>query len=335
MDQVSLAPAPASPVDGHGQPALGAYLGHVANVAWDALRGPSARGWLYRRLHHKRWHYCSIANERVMFAAAVIDVGLLSSAFFYVFDRARGELLVDRSLTSRPGRATFSPSPGEGANTRFRDRTTEIVLRRGPGSTSWQIQVDDGPLLLDATLDARGAPPTLCAIARIGDGGVANCTHKTVGLPASGRLRVGETTFDLAGGWGALDHTSGLLARDTRWRWASGNGPRARFNLVDGFNGPIENVLWLGDRVVPIGQVTFTYERARTTAPWHIVSSDGRLELELTPEGERRQDVNLVLARSWYVQPFGPFRGVFREEGQAPVDLAGVVGVTEDHQALW
>ncbi len=141
--------------------------------------------------------------------------------------------------------------------------------------------------------------------------------------------------YELDGHTGALDHTSGLLARETRWHWASAAGPRLGFNFVEGFNGPVENVVWLDGRIHPVGPVAFEFDRARTNLPWRIRSPDGAVDLTFTPEAERRQNKNLVLAVSRYVQPIGTFRGTLRLPGTAEVKVDDLAGVTEDHLARW
>ena len=60
----------------------------------------------------------------------------------------------------------------------------------------------------------------------------------------------------------------------------------------------------------------------------------GRVDLEFVPEGERREDKNLLVAVSRYVQPIGAFRGRV-QVGDRTVAVVDVPGVTEDHEARW
>jgi len=325
--------APHSPVDRDGRPALGAYRGYAERVSWHALARDLRRGGLWRKLHTKTWHYASIVNDACVLALAIIDVGIAASAFAYVFDRRAGRLLTNVSFTGLPGTARFTERAGPGAASRFKGRGARFAIEHRAGN--WHIEGQTrGGFELVARLDPATAPAPLCAIASIA-GGVANCTHKTVGLAASGSVAVGGVRFDLAGGTGALDHTHGLLARDTRWRWASATRPGLSLNLVEDFNGPVENVVWIGDELLPVGPVSFAYDPSATSRPWGIRSSNGVLDLEFTPIGERREDKNLLVAKSWYVQPIGTFRGVIRIPERPPLDVNDLVGVTEDHVARW
>ncbi|MBI5482544.1 MAG: DUF2804 domain-containing protein [Deltaproteobacteria bacterium] len=330
-----LPPAPASPVDSQGRPAVGAYQGYIDRVSWEGLRGPSARNALYRRFHRKTWHFVSLGGEQCMVAFAIVDVGYASSAFAYVFDRRARRLLGDLTFTGLPGTARVADTAGPGACSRYQGAQASFLVERQRGSATWTIRAR-GPagLVVDATVDASAEPPALCAVAEIA-GGVANCTHKTVCLPVCGSAGAFDVRFDLAGSFAAFDHTCGLLARDTRWRWAAASSAAVGFNLVEGFNGEVENGVWLDGRLLKVGAAEFRYDPKATMAPWRIRTVDGVIDLEFTPEGERREDKNLLVAVSRYVQPIGTFRGTIKPPGEPAREIAGLLGVTEDHVAKW
>ena len=46
-----------------GAPAHGRYTGSIPAIDWSALK--PRPGWLWRRLHHKRWHYVGLGNDAV------------------------------------------------------------------------------------------------------------------------------------------------------------------------------------------------------------------------------------------------------------------------------
>jgi hypothetical protein len=323
--------APASVVDESGRPRVGTYAGWVPGVSWDATASR-----VKRTLQQKTWHYVGISGPQVLAAFAIVDVGWAASAFAYVFDRGKRELAADLSFTGLPGRsAQVADRAGEGAVSTWRGGGAELSLSWPAGSPGWVVKANARGMHVEATLAQAGAPPTMCAIAKI-DGGTGNCTHKTVGLAATGVVEAGGRRWELSGATGMLDHTRGILARDTRWRWAMASRPGLSFNLVEGFNGPVENVAWIGDTIVPLGAAHFGFDAKDPMRPWHITCDGGLLDLEFLPEGRRAEDKNLYVAVSRYVQPIGTFRGVIRPGGGAPpIDVANLVGVTEDHVARW
>ncbi len=105
-------------------------------------------------------------------------------------------------------------------------------------------------------------------------------------------------------------------------------------NLSDGFMGISENVVWADGELYPVGAARFEFDADDPERPWQVKTTDGAVDLTFTPEGFRRQDKNLGLALSRYVQPFGVFRGTLRLGGVAR-QVTDLPGVTEDHVARW
>lgn len=320
----TLAQAPPSPVDAGGRIAFGTYQGRVERIDW----APVAPGPAWRLRRWKRWHYVSIAGPEVVLAVAVVDLGWAGTGFCYLFDRTRRRLLADVEVVGPPGRAaSVSPVPGGPVPTRFGSRRLHVHLA-ADGLGGWRLEARCPALTVDATL-RESAAPTLCAVAPV-PGGVADCTHKTPALTVEGIAGAGGARFDLSGCHGALDHTSGLLARATRWRWASGTDGRLALNLTEDFTAPHENALWVEGSLRRLGPVRFAFDAASPESPWHITADDGSVDLEFVPEGRREKRTRLVVAESSYVQPVGSFRGT---AGGVAVDM--LPGVTEDHVARW
>ncbi len=321
---MTLPTAPAVPVDSGGTIAFGSYAGRVRHVDW----APAARrrGWRFRSW--KRWHYVSIAGPEIVLAVAVVDLGWSGSAFAYLFDRTGRRLLADVSVVGLPGRAaSVAPVPGGTTSTGFRSRRLYVRLVAYDAG-QWRLEARSPAMTVDATLQETPAGPTLCALAPV-PGGVADCTHKTPALRVVGVAGAGGAVFDLQGCTGALDHTSGLLAHDTRWRWASATDGKLALNLTEGFTAPYENALWAHGELHLLGPVRFSFDPAGN-GPWRITGEQGAVDLEFHPEGQRRKRVNLVVAESSYLQPIGTFRGTVA--GRA---IDALVGVTEDHVARW
>lgn len=316
-----------------GQPAHGRYAGTIARIDWTTLA--PRPGWLWRRLHHKRWHYVGLGHDEVFVGVAIVDVGWVSSAFAYAFDRRRGRLLADWTQDGLPHlQARVSDEPLHSAHAWFRGPGARLSLRHA-GDDALQLDVDVPGLQLSASLDLGGMPPPLLAIGPI-DGGRAHATQKTTALPVRGHVQAGGHTFGLDGAWAAVDASNGLLARDTAWRWASAHAPGLGFNLQQGYFGHQENVLWLDGQPIALGAAQFEFDAARPLAPWRVRTVDGLLDLVFTPEGARAADKNFGIAASRYVQPIGTFSGTARaHETATPRQVRNLLGVTEDHHSRW
>ncbi len=180
-----------------------------------------------------------------------------------------------------------------------------------------------------------GSSPLLLATGPIAKGSV-HATQKSSGMPVTGAVRTWRGDYDLAGGVASFDYSNGLLARETQWRWASAHTLDMGFNLQAGYFGACENALWLDGQVHALGPAHFLYDKDDPMERWHIFTEDDQLDLYFTPEGARREDKNLVVAASRYIQPIGTFSGWFRSGPDEPKRMVTqLAGVTEDHASRW
>lgn len=326
-----LAPAPASVVV-DGAAAHGRYVGRIARIDWSTLA--SHRSALWRRLHHKRWHYVGLGDAHCFIGVAIVDVGWTCTAFAYLFDRQRRTLLADWRQDGLPGlQAAVSDAPLAGAHSWFRGVAARLSLRYEGDQLT--LRVATRALRLEAALDLAAMAPPLLAIGPIA-GGLAHATQKTTALPVRGWAEAGGQRFVLDEAWAAVDASNGLLARETAWRWASAHRPDVGFNLQDGYFGSQENMLWLDGQPIALGAARFEFDAAQPLRPWRVGCDDGLLDLVFTPEGARAEDRNLGVAASHYVQPIGTFAGTVRaHRGASARQVDGLLGVTEDHRSRW
>ncbi|AUH53327.1 DUF2804 domain-containing protein [Chromobacterium sp. ATCC 53434] len=326
----SLPPAPSRLTTAAGAAAFGAYQGIVPEADWRALAlTPLQR--LTRRLHHKRWQYIAIAAADFLIGAAVVDVGWNGTAFAYLFDRRTGRVAAAASANGVPG---LGVAVAEQAFGDARFRFGGVDLRFARGGDALRLTLASRELQLDATVDLAAMPPVLAAIAPANY--LAHSTHKSGGLPVEGEARCATGRFDLAGAVASLDHSNGLLARQTRWLWASAHDRGLGFNLQQGYMGDAENAVWLDGRLFAVGAAAFDYDADDPLAPWRIRSADGLVDLTFSPEGARREDKNLIIAASRYVQPIGRFDGALTDPASGRSHrVTALAGVAEDHLSRW
>src|SRR5450830_759450 len=140
-----LPAAPDGVIGPDGQPRFGRYAGQVGAIDWSALARPYARGRIWRRFHHKRWHYVALSTEQIFCAVAIVDLGWTSTAFAYAFDRIDGDMLANFSqdgIPGLPGRST-SVAPHAGGASRFERRGCRIAIEGdGAGNTTLTLQSD-------------------------------------------------------------------------------------------------------------------------------------------------------------------------------------------------
>ena len=329
---MSLPAAPPHLPGPDGEPLFGRYAGQTGAIDWSRLAAPFARGPLWRRLHHKRWHYVALCTERVFCAVAIVDLGWAGTAFAYAFDRDDGDMLANFSQDGLPGRAARLADHA-GGSSRFEAGNTRIALDSdGAGRHELSLRCDF--LEIDAAF-GPGASPLLLASGPVARGS-AHATQKSSGMPLTGEVRTWREEYDLAGGVASFDYSNGLLARQTAWRWASAHTLEMGFNLQAGYFGGHENALWLDGEVHALAPAHFLYDSSDPLSQWHIFTEDDLLELHFTPEGARRDNKKTLLAASRYLQPVGTFSGWVRSAPDQPKRIVTrMMGVTEDHASRW
>lgn len=324
---MSLPAAPRRVVGADGLPQLGRFAGLAEQIDWSALAAPYRRSRWWRRFHHKRWHYVALATGDIFCGIAIVDLGWTNTAFAYVFDRAQRKVIAALSQDGIPGlTATLADHAGQPSCFRFAGKSIQIT-------PDGHVRVKAKGFDIDAHYSATA--PILLAVG-VPLGGSVHATQKTGAMALGGAVQVGARRIALDGGVASLDYSNGLLARDTDWRWASAHSMALGFNLQAGYFGANENALWLDGQLIALGAARFDYDSADPLAPWHVSTDEGLLDLRFVPEGARREDKNLIVAASRYVQPIGTFSGTVRASGSAPAcRVDGLVGVTEDHASRW
>lgn len=328
--------APDTVVDANGQPLSGTFRGVPGDASLGRLSTVSR--WT-RAMCQKRWIYIGLFSPDLVVGGCVVDLTYLANGFAFAFHCKEGELLDHHHLGPRvrqvvpdspvTGTAHFSlpgakieicsdARPGAGW------RRLKVEMGRGPQRLQMQLEVED---------DSTRVEP-LCAITPLPNGRMSY-TLKSVGLPVRGTVTTGQRTVELTDALAAVDYTHCIPEHHTSWHWvcAAGRTTSGRLlglNLVDGWNTPrpAENAAWVDGKLVALGPVEFSVEETC----WRVVGHE--VDLRFFPLGERRQDVDLKLIASRYVQPFGRFEGELRC-GDETLQFQELWGVTEDHEAAW
>lgn len=323
-----LPPAPERIVGADGTPALGRHAGILRGCDWERLAPPHAHGALWRRLHHKRWHYAALSCERMFCAVAIVDLGWMSTCFAWAFEREDGDMLANFSQDGWPGRRSATLAPDARGSSAFSRRGVAIDL--GPAG----LTLRSPWLEIDASFGAAPAPALVaCGLVA---GGAVHATQKSPGLALEGEVRTWRGEYPLDGGTASIDYANGLLARQSAWRRASGHDAELGFNLQAGNLGGNENALWLDGGLFPLAPARFLHDAGDPLEPWRVFTEDDCLDLVFTPLGARREERNRRLAASRYVQPFGTFSGWVRSAPDAPKRMVTrLAGVTEQCLARW
>jgi hypothetical protein len=314
---------PPSPVADDG-PAFGTYAGRFE----DSNLGLADRGvgWLGRLIAEKRWQWFAAFDDAVAVGGAVVDTGLVGTAFLWVVDRETGALLADADLVMPSPLVTVATRPASGVVARVDLPRRRLRITRTDEAVAVDARFAGVDVALAASTRDRTAVSAVCPVPGR-DRGV-NVTQKDTCIPFDGHVAADRRhAFD---GVGALDYSHGLLARETTWRWAIGScrtaaGLPVGFNLVSGFNDGLENAVWVDGDPEAVG--TATVEADGDVR--HVRTDCGTVDATLSVEAVREEDLDVGVIASQYVQPLGAWSGTVaghRIEG---------VGVAERHRARW
>jgi len=320
-----LAPSPARFLDAAtGAPAFGAYTGPLPRIELPSL------GLRDRIARRKKWFWFAVTTDEIWLSFAIVRTGYAASAFAFAFDLREKRMLVDRTVLGPTLAAKIADGPHEegGPIARFKVGRSKIVVIR---ERELRIAASLDGLSLAASIDEASAPPSVTAIAKLAGGdGLLNATEKVALARVRGEAKVaGRAVYDLAKGFAGWDYTHGLMPRHTRWNWAFGlghakDGMPFGFNVVEGFVGEAECAMFRDGKVVPIAEPHFGIGEDT----WRL-EGDG-IDLTFDVGAVHRQDTNLVVVKSRFVQPVGTFRGTI-----AGVEVEGLPGVVEDQDVVW
>jgi hypothetical protein len=289
-------------------PAYRGTYGVIRPATFDRVPLPPVRmpRWLWSR-PLKRWRYVGVYGPELMLCVGSARVGPGRQSFWAVWDRAT------RRLHERTRRS------GGG-------------VRLGMDRPGRVLVVDDG-VEIDLALEEVDGVETICPVD--GRPGAYAWTRKQGGVRAHGTVAVNGVVRELDA-LAIVDDSAGYHARRTAWRWCAGigradDGRSLAWNLVEGINDPphdSERTVWIAGVPAEVGPARFAQDLSAVT------TEDG-VDLRFAAEAVRERRENLLLVRSEYRQPFGPFTGSLPGPRGERLQLAEGWGVMEQHRALW
>lgn len=260
----------------------------------------------------KRWRYVAAFGPELMLCAGDARIGPLRQRWWALAEP--GTPVVERRSPISSGLSLTRTSDRAGSS----DAGTTVIRGRSRRA-SFALEVDE-----------RHASGTVEVVSPAGrDAWI--WTRKRAGLPASAtvELRGRRRELELEA---VVDDSAGYHERHTVWSWSTGvgraeSGERVAWNLVSGIHdsgSASERAVWVEGAPTETGPALFADDLAR------VETSDGGA-LDFTPWSTRVHDLNLLLVRSAYRQPFGTFSGVL----PGGLRLAEGYGVMEHHDVRW
>ena len=301
-----------------------------------------------RRFRLKEWVHFGLIHHDWYLSMAMVDVGFLVTSWLHLFDRrnqtafeytrrllpcgfrAPPNVWNDAAEVKTPGYKVFVHNHVEQQVHRL---SIEVHAEKGLPAVSGSVVLHENP--------AQTQP--LVALLPLGPNRPM-FTHKSA-CPASGVLKIGNENVEFTPNRdvGLLDYHKAYYPRNTFWRWATfatidatGNllGVNLTHNVIKNDERFNENCIWHGNSITLLGAARFEIPKG-PVQPWKIRTTDGAVDLELTPQGLRREHVNFGFARTVFNQPYGLYSGTLVDSASRKHTVEKAFGVAEDHVATW
>ncbi|HEY0950018.1 DUF2804 domain-containing protein [Nocardioides sp.] len=296
---------------------------------------PDAVGWSRTPLHRanlrgwgraKRWEYWGVVTPRLCLGVVASSLDYAGVCSVWVLDRETGRTWSHEEV----------PPLARGVSL--------------PDRVGGHALVEAGRLRIELDGSAvRASAPQIEVDLTVGAGGEClgvvapwssrrfQYTVKDVARPATGRVTLDGTAYDVAEGWAVLDHGRGKWPYSITWNWAAGSSERVGVTLggkwTDG-TGSTENALFVDGRAHKISEdLVWEYDRADWRRPWRIHGP--RLDATVTPFHERADRTNLGIVANETHQCFGHWSGWAATDDGERVSLDGLVGWAEEARNRW
>jgi len=300
-----------------------------------------------QRFRIKRWDYYAIFTPDRFFSATIADLGYAGNIFVYTID-FNTLALHEEGLVIPLGKNITLPRNSTAGDASFANSAAELEFRLENGarhlSVSWPGFHDGRGIEAEITLSPLPNHESMNIVIPIGEKRFYY-NHKINCMPASGRIRYGEIEerLDPGASLGSLDWGRGVWEYSSFWKWASASGflPDGRtvgLNLGGGFGDTshaTENAFILNGKLHKLDQVYIDYDPGEYMRPWKFTDNQNRLSLDFVPFKERLATTRLGIIDSEVHQMFGRYSGFAVTDEGEKIELEGLIGFAEDHQARW
>ena len=147
-------------LDESGKPRLGAYAGRMKDTSLARLSGTGAREGLERLTSEKRWHFACVATPELFVGGAIVQLGYVSNAFVYVFDRQARRMLAEKSMLVPPQLVEIDDLAAE-ARAKMRRVRSKMLIEASVKAGRFISELSGGPFV-EIWL-REGAPVALTA----------------------------------------------------------------------------------------------------------------------------------------------------------------------------
>ncbi|MBN1565083.1 MAG: DUF2804 domain-containing protein [Anaerolineae bacterium] len=292
-----------------------------------------------------RTHF-GIIHDEFYCGFAVFDAKFMAVSFVYVYNRITGELFEHKRTAITRG-AIHVPEQLWRGDGFFRLPGYAVHLQNRLTDHRHHIHIDiqgnrtTPPIRAEFTIHEQlDQIQPLITVLPVNDYHRPMYTHKAA-CPVEGRLQVGSQTWEAINGTALVDVQKTYYPHNAFWQWATFAGQDQQgvpialnltHNMITDDDRWNENCAWIDGRLIRFSAARFDFDPANTQQRWHIRTTDDKVQVTFTPQGERSEKIAIAgLMRSDFHQPFGTYHGTIMDDAGQTHTITEAFGVAEHH----
>ena len=301
----------------------------------------------------KEWDYYLIYNEECVIALTVAKSITFVLVNASLIDLKSKKQIIKNTVGIKSEKAFSMPESSEVGDIYFEDAATKVAfLHQG---CNRQLKFYSNSFLekedLDIEFELSPEPKDSMVIATPfkEKKTLFYYNQKIIGMRASGKVTVGKKTYQFlpCNSYAILDWGRGCWPYHTTWYWSAAQSMIGNdlfgFNLGYGFGDTskaTENMLFMNGIASKLEKVTFHIPQNKKKEyqylePWHITSSDGRLEMIFEPILDRSANLSILVFSTNQHQVFGRFSGAAILDDGTIVFVQDLLGFAERVENRW
>ena len=330
---------------------FGSHLGRQADFSVEDAVNSTPSSFAWKTIREKRWCYIGIVSDECISGTALVHLGYAANAFSFVYDRIENRMIEKGFVISPFSGLEFERDPDNGScHMQSKGSRIDMLNQVKIGNRQLNLNIEKGKsrqILGEIEIEEHSDSIPLQLLTPMSNKGEkANkvFTQKIGGLKVKGFIETQHKRFSFneQNAFALFDWTNGFHNRVTRWNWASAGGfsecgKRIGINFSkDVYTfGYGENVIWIDEKPILLGDMEFEYDAENPLNPWKIYNKEKTVELNFYPEAKRQAKEDFIFAASSFIQACGSYSGFITDANGEKIQLRQLGGVVEEHYAKW
>ena len=295
----------------------------------------------------KEWDYYAVGNDECIVALTINDFGIFGMTSISVLQPKKN---IDVTNGDRAIGVALNQPKDDTGNCYIKTELSEISFVRDEKQHHLKASMvnfdgQGNDVEVDLTLDLPDTDRMVIATPFTEGPHFFYLNEKINCMPASGTVKLGDFTytFDKSKDMGVLDMGRGLWPDHNVWYWGSASGQldghSLGWNIGYGFgdlSNATENMIFFDGVAHKFDKIDYGIPaEGYLSRPWHVVSNDGRFDMQFVPLMDRKAEADLTYPGSNQHQVFGYYNGKCVLDDGTVLEVKDFFGFAEEVQNNW